>query len=609
MAGILETFYILFKTDAGDAADEVKKLDRAADAVEGSLKKADGAARALGASFIDMARNFAAPLLSAVSLAGAIGLAFNRLGEIGDIADASDKMRSSAQDYDAFTRSVQAAGGSISATGADLASFSDKLSDAAARPDGPNAKNFAKWGILFKDAKGNAVGAVDGILALSKSLEGLDKAEAIGRLRRLGITDADTINVLLEGKAAIQERMEAERKAGVVSERQIEIEGEYASAVGQTNNLIASLGGNLVELLIPAITRGMEAFNKAFSWLLGHGKLVEGFFVGVGVAITAYYLPAMARAAAATIAATWPFLAIGAAVAAVAVAFALAYEDVRAFLDGQPSLIGSLAERYEWFAEVVRGVGDVFTWLSSEWETFVGELVATWGQVQEVFNALVEILGRVASMWVDAFSPVAEAFANLFRTIGDIIARFTDFGSAGAGAAREVTTAMDLIRGAVEAVGPAVRVVADIFTTVLGGAVSAVAALVNGIASAVQAVSNAISGIQAPELSPAVRERRQKGNQLLDPNTGKPMGDLFREEGGISPTSLGAGKAALGGASGAPQGLATPASYSNQSNVTVGSITVHTQATDAKGVAAAVRGELKSQLRTASAQFDDGVRA
>jgi hypothetical protein len=35
---------------------------------------------------------------------------------------------------------------------------------------------------------------------------------------------------------------------------------------------------------------------------------------------------------------------------------------------------------------------------------------------------------------------------------------------------------------------------------------------------------------------------------------------------------------------------------------------VNTQATDAKAIAGAVKGELQNQLRTTGAQFDDGVK-
>jgi hypothetical protein len=76
---------------------------------------------------------------------------------------------------------------------------------------------------------------------------------------------------------------------------------------------------------------------------------------------------------------------------------------------------------------------------------------------------------------------------------------------------------------------------------------------------------------------------------------------------------MAAGQRALAGASGAAisgqtaSTIAGGTTVTNTSNVSVGAVTVNTQATDANGVAVAVRGELQKQLRSTSAQFDDGV--
>ena len=314
---ILDTFYILFKTDAKEAAEEIKDVDRAADDAADSLKAADAAGEGMGRSLAAMAAPAAIAAAAMAAVGAAIKLAIERVDAIDEIGDTAGKLRSTAQDYDAFVRAVRSTGGTIADASANLANFGDKLNDAAARPDGINAKNFAKWGIHFKDTKGNALGAVDGVLALAKSLEGLDQAQAIGRLRKLGIEDADTIAFLLEGKQAILDKMDAEKRAGVVTDRQIEIAGEYQAAIGQLSNVIDSYSNDFMEVLTPAITGAVRAITEAFKWIREHKNLVEGFFIGVSGVVTAVYLPAMARAAAATLAATWPFLLVAGAIIAV----------------------------------------------------------------------------------------------------------------------------------------------------------------------------------------------------------------------------------------------------------------------------------------------------
>src|ERR1044072_1751152 len=369
---ILDTFYILFKTDADKAADEIEGVGKASDKAERSLLNTDAAVSRLGGPFVSMAPQLAAPLIAFASLGGVLSLVFERAKAIDDVSDAASKLRSTTQDYEAFTRAVRASGGTLEDAQANLGKFSDKLNDAAARPDGPNAKNFNKWGIKFKDVKGEALGAVDGLLALAKSLEHVSQAEALGRLRKLGIEDADTIQFLLRGKQAIIEKMDAEKRAGLITEEQIEIVGDYQAAVGKTSNMLDSFANTLTGALLPAVTKSVELFNRLFGWLLDHRLLVEGFFIGVAGGVTAVFLPAMASAAAAVLAATWPFLLIGAAITAIGVAAALAYEDIMAYDNGQNSLIGELVKKYQWLIDAVK----------EAWNQIVGAISSAWALIQ-----------------------------------------------------------------------------------------------------------------------------------------------------------------------------------------------------------------------------------
>lgn len=345
------------KSELAGAATQAGNLQK-------ELSGADQNSQKLGQSFVSNLQSLAAPLVAlslvVVGAKEALSIAFARMKAVADIGDQSGKLRSTAQDYDAFTRAVRASGGSIDDAKNNLIKFNDKLNDAVANVKGSSAKEFAKWGVQFKDVKGHALGAVDGILALSKSLEHVSQAEAIGRLRKLGINDAATIALILQGKNAIIEKMNAEKAAGVVTDEQIQIAGDYQNELGATQNMLDSFGNQIMQVVIPAVTRLMGVFREAFSWLINHKVLVEGFFIGVAAAVTAYFLPAMIEAAIAVLAATWPFLLIAAAIAAAGAAFALLYEDIVAFMNGEPSEIGVLAEKYEWFAEAVKGIGVAF---------------------------------------------------------------------------------------------------------------------------------------------------------------------------------------------------------------------------------------------------------
>lgn len=666
--GVLDTFFILFKTDADEAAAKTRKLGDATDDVEKKLAKTDATAARLSGSFLGMAAALAAPLIALVSFSGAINTVFARIEEIGNIGDASLKLRSTAADYDAFTRAVRASGGNMADAQANLAKFSDKLNDAAARPDGPNAKNFAKWGIKFKDVKGEALGAVDGLLALSKSLENVSKAEALGRLRRLGIEDADTIDFLLQGKQAIIDKMDAEKRAGVVTDRQVELEGQYQSAVGKTRNMLDTFASMITEAVLPSLIGLYRGFSSALGWMLENRTLVEGFFIGVAAAVTVFFLPAMTAAAAAVIAATWPFLLIVGAVAAVGAAFALAYEDVRAFMDGQPSLIGELAERYQWFGDIVRGIGEAYKWLQGAveatidgsiqaWGMFVDAVKQAWAAMQPVFDAIGQGANAVKDVFLEIYTPIYDAWSNLFSALGELAValfgriradlsqivgvwgdRLREIGSnmadTFAGLAAALNPFKDDVQAAANVIAEIFRVMAGIIKSVWKDAIGFLADQVNWVAEKIRGVLSTLSGgvtvplrtdtvggAPAPVSPPGVTSTTRPLPTTGAAAAGATMGSMFKPPGATPggspyPTNGAVARAQglLEGAGNSPMGTATPGSIAaanspvtNTSTVEIGKVEVHTQATDAKGVASAVRSELQNQLRGTAAQFDDGV--
>lgn len=603
--GVLDTFFILFKTDADKAADDVLKLDKATDKVEGGLRRADLAAASLGRSFVGMAVSLAAPIVALVSAGSAISAVYNRIEEIGNIGDASLKLRSSAADYDAFTRAVRAAGGDLGVAQENLSKFSDKLNDAAARPDGPNAKNFKKWGIAFKDVKGEAVGAVEGLVALSKSLEGVSQAEALGRLRRLGIEDADTIEFLLKGKTAILEKMDAEKRAGVVTDAQIELEGQYQAAVGKTRNVLDSIAGAITEAVLPAMIKAYDAFTAMASWVLNNSRLVQGFFIGLAAVVTYYFLPAMASAAAAVIAATWPFLAIGAAIAAVGAAFALAYEDVRAFLDGQPSLIGALAERYEWFGAIIEGIGEVYKIIAGVAQEALGVIADGWDLLVRATKAYLQAL---TDFW-GQFKPIFDALGEYFSAVGELVKAMVDRVTGDLGALvngwrdrfNELTPIVrEVFEGMLASIGVSVGDITGFATVIQDAFVGAFNYIKSVWDSTIGGIAAGISGLAQSlrNLAGGVAEGGEAPPATGGAAAGARMGAMIRPA-----------QAALGNASSTavPVAGGGATNVNNTSTVNTGPISIQTQATDAKAIAGALDASLKEKLRATSSNFDDGV--
>lgn len=520
----------------GRARTELKNASGEAGKLDSNLDKANAHAKRLGVSFTQFVEAMAIPLIGVAAAAAAVTLGLSRIKPVADIGDQSGKLRSSAQDYDAFTRAVRASGGSIDEAKNNLIKFNDKLNDASNNAKGPAAKEFAKWGIQFRDVKGHALGAVDGIISLSKSLEKVSQADAMARLKKLGINDAATIALILQGKNAIIEKMNAEKAAGVVTDDQIRIAGEYQNELGATQNVLDSFGNKVMELVIPSVTALMRVFRDTFTWLINHRVLVEGFFIGVAAAVTAFFLPAMIAAAAAVIAATWPFLLIGAAIAAVSAAFALLYEDIVAFINGDPSEIGVLAGKYQAFAFIVRSIGEFFKELSDaatqSWAQ-IKEAVAigaqafsgAWTAIKPVLDGIIaggeEMAGKFVAFWMsmgegarafftsldplwatfkDAGQVVIDVFRRIFPQLEDDAARLKDvwtenFEELKTNVVNAITTLYDSAKPIFDRIAEAAGLIKDAFVSAFNAITSVWNNTIGGIVDGIQRAITAARGL------------------------------------------------------------------------------------------------------------------
>lgn len=654
---ILETFYILFKTDADEAAKDIKKVDDASDNAEKSvenlekafraakiraeelaiaaekarlsgsanakdlatqaalarvnarelgleLQKIDKSAKTAAVSLGQMAGKLVGPVLAFLTSGAALAVATQRAAAVRELDQFSSKLNSSISDVDAFQRAVKGMGGETAAALDTLVKLGEKVNEAFSDAESGARKDFTEWGLAFKNAEGGALGASDAMLELAGNLENVSRAEALARIKKLGIEDAASIDLLLRGRAALEQRIRAEKELGVVTEGQAASIREYYGELGRAQNALTSIGNAILTALLPAMTKAVEMFGNLAEWVGRNKTLVVGFFIGVAGVITAMYLPAITAAAAATLAATWPFLAIAAAIAAVGVIVALVYEDIMAFLNGQPSLIGALAERYQIVADVIKFIGQQFEntkqagialieALKTGWATFVSASEsaseatrAFWSSVQPIWTALkdlvgavVEFVGRLSDAIGDDLAPglarMGETFATIKQTAVDLFeAIFGDIDQIGAKAEAAAAT------------------FSRVFTAAFNGIKLAWDYTVGAILSGIENLTSWLNSIS-----------------FNSPLVSTPANDNAAAAGASIGAMMGRGQALAAGASGAAINTATPGAVNtvNTSNVTVGNVTVNTQATDARAVAGAVRGELQKQLRGTAAQFDDGV--
>jgi len=578
---ILDTFYLLFKSDAKDLDKGLKESEKGAESLIEKVKAADVASTELGKKFLDVAKRGAAVLGVGVGFAALAKSITKTAEEYTKLEKLAEQFRSTADAVDEFRDAGELLGVGEETTIGGLKALDGAIQDTALGL-GRAKKIFEELGVEVVDVHGKVRPTAEVMGELATKFKDFDRGKQLRIMERLGL-DPALLKLFNADIGALQKRMnDIDRSTGFDLDQAVKRSKEYTKAqkaLGVELNSVGMWFGKLGEkiklAILPWFTRAVELATKAvnflFRFIIDNKSLVEGAFVAIATAVTVILLPSLVRAGVAMLAATWPFVLAAVVIAALVAAFAILYDEITNFIEGNDSLIGQFLNKYPRIAEVLRDIGAVLGWL---YDTFVSvtEIVVALGKlgvgaVQNLWAALVDFWNTVvtgARQSADAVSSLFEEFLAghpILKLIVDaVMALGRIFGN----------TMSDMVKG-----------VAD-FIDSFGGIVG-VAKMVGGAITDTLAKAKAMLGIKG---TPAVG----------------------------APTGLTEGQTQLGVISASPIGTqsaaATGARTSNKNtSVTIGEVKVQTQATDAAGISKTLGDTMTAQMRQAASNFDDGVAA
>lgn len=439
---LLDTLLLVFKADTSQADAGLDSARKKSDELIRSIADADAAAGKAGESFKAMAAGALGGLAAAFSVGAAISGAFARADNIRAIEQTSDAIGAAIENVDAFGKAAEAMGGDAQGARDSLTDMAEKMGEAMSDVESGAAKAFKSLGISLKSADGGTKDAISGMLDLASAVEGLDRSAAVFKIKELGITDNRTVEMILKGRQELERMLRVQKEQGVVTKEAAENARKLTEATGSLKNSMSNAGNSFLDSIIPALTKVIEWLAKGASWMQENKDFVIGFFGAIAAVVTTLYLPAMISAAAATLAATWPLLLIGVAIAAAAAAFALIYDDIMNFIDGNESFIGQVFEKYPMVEKIVMTLIDAFRQMWGILITGaqqVGEFVAAGFQqviagIKAAIDYLIEAYGAIQG-FVDnslsAFQSMADGISAIFSFIVDTVKSSMSFVTAG----------------------------------------------------------------------------------------------------------------------------------------------------------------------------------
>lgn len=275
-----------------------------------------------------------------------------------------------------------------------------------------------------------------------------------------------------EMAAAIRDgKFDLDAYMGTIEDGQSTIENTAAST-DDWREKWNTLKNQVFVKLKPLAIKFFDAITVGMGWIIKHQGVLVGALIAVGVVVTALFaawVVSAVAAAAATLVAAAPFIAIGLAVAALAAGFIWLYENVQIFhnvvdsvgrfirdnwmkllidlgtlIIGGPIVAGLVAlyNHWKWFHDavdpilkaVVKAAGVVVDWFKANWPKIAAYAAAVvnyftktvWPLLQGIFKAVVRAATAVVDFFRDHWSDISSIVRGIIKWFKDLPGKVGD---------------------------------------------------------------------------------------------------------------------------------------------------------------------------------------
>ncbi|HHZ9141943.1 TPA: hypothetical protein ACWMH2_000178 [Proteus mirabilis] len=498
---------------------------------------------------------FAKKALGAVGIVMSIGTIFaesvSRSQEIETLDKLGKQIGVATADVDAFSGAIAELGGSRESAQADLSAM---------------AKSF-----------GNTKDSMEKVLQTADKVQGMSFDKAKKTLEGMGVSDEKTIELMMKGRKELERTMGIQKEYSGISKESIESSIKFNSAMAKFQQSSGLLKNSFLEMVIPALSKGLEWLTKLVTFCKGNKHLVVGFFTAVATILLGKYIYAMKLASISTWTTLFPIIAIIAVIALLAAAFAIVYDDIMNFIDGNDSMIGRILEKYPRLKVVILALWETFKKLFEYLKAIVGVVadivVAGWDLMASGLKAYVTYLLSCISV----IAGWGKSFAGVFNTVSDaVVSAFEWMWEQVEKIIGWVNTGLNAVKNGWKSAKEFFGFGDDEEITVNQN----VERNVNDNGEIEYAMPQEES---QTENQPPVRHSIAQANAQLDAIANNAMNPI---------TS---------------QAISNQSNVKNESNVSIGEIKVETQSTDAQGMASGVKDALQDQLADFNQQNSTGV--
>ncbi len=415
MADIIDAFIVTlgldgsnFKKGEADTKKSLRSLEDESSTTAKEMEKRGKQAAQFFASIKVEALSLLAVLTAGAGLKSFVTASIDSSAQLGRLAHNVD---SSTEALSAWEGAAARSGGTAESMAGTFRNVSTELAKFKLGLSSDFVQWFARAGGDFTKLK-----EVNGtMIELSQIVSDLDKKDpgkALLIAKNLGI-DENTFNFLRRGPQYVQEQLEAQKRLGVVTEADAQRAQQLQARIEGLRQSSEKLGRDLLTKAAPALEWLLEKISDLAVMAQKNGPAVAAFFTTLAVA------------------AAIPFaevIALTAAVAAIAVVVGYVYQEWQKWMEGSES---SLSGFFQFFADGWKAAREVFgntfkalgTTLSAWFNAATSIVKAVgslfFGSSDEIRAAWSEMFKDIGDYWtslLDLFSNAGPAILQAFKT-------------------------------------------------------------------------------------------------------------------------------------------------------------------------------------------------
>lgn len=323
---ILETLYILFKSDTKDLKKGSQDALESTNKLNESLSSINNSTEQLGSSFIGIAQSLLGIVTSFASIHAIISSLSKTVHYDIDLGKTSRALGVNATQLDAWDGAIRQAGGSAE-------EFQNSLKSLA--------EHFHTTPAV----------ALKLLPQVADVMSRISRYSAFTWGKSMGLNES-TILLLRRGRRELEGMLDQQKELGLISVHNIEITTKYYQSLDNLEHSVRTLGNSVIDQLLPYFTGFFDVLTKGFKFLASHSDLIIGLLAGVsGAAISAAiaFLPLSTEV-----------VSMATAVIVLIGLFALLYEDIQTYFKGGNSITGLFINKLKEIAHWVKTIIDLF---------------------------------------------------------------------------------------------------------------------------------------------------------------------------------------------------------------------------------------------------------